>query len=248
MEILAALIGLIGVIVSVVVNSEDAETNRVFTQEENAITREREDNSVQRRREDLDLAGINPILAGLGGASAQPGQIISQNRGGIDLGSLIAGLGDNIPKNVKTGEETKGLEMQNELQSHLQNTLLMTVAEKDYKFGGWVVDKAWEELTEEERKAWESYYPDNMTVAEQDIVNDIMIKSTTLEIQRELSKQMVIDTEIKEQVQELGGVELATNEVMLKMLKKDYEVILQTGPDKAWDRISTILNAITSVF
>lgn len=46
--------------------------------QQNEIMRAREDNAIQRRAADLQAAGINPMLAGLQGASAQPGGMIAQ--------------------------------------------------------------------------------------------------------------------------------------------------------------------------
>lgn len=57
---------------------ETNQANITNQNEQNAIMRAREDNAVQRRAEDLQAAGINPMLAGLQGASAQNGLMAVQ--------------------------------------------------------------------------------------------------------------------------------------------------------------------------
>lgn len=58
-------------------NQENWEKTFEYQKELNKLMMEREDNAVQRRAADLAAAGINPMLAGLGGASAQLGGIIN---------------------------------------------------------------------------------------------------------------------------------------------------------------------------
>ena len=115
--IIAAIIGAVAGIGTALINRQSTvETNQQnvqMAQQENAITRQREDTSVQRRAEDLKAAGINPLLAGLGGASAQPGQLIPmqapQLTGLPDFGELFRDIkeGQNFDaQNAKIKSET----------------------------------------------------------------------------------------------------------------------------------------------
>lgn len=87
--IIAALIGAAATVGSTIFNgimqNKTNQQNQMMVQQENQIMREREDNSVQRRAEDLKQAGINPLLAGLGGASASSGQIVPMQAPQISL-------------------------------------------------------------------------------------------------------------------------------------------------------------------
>lgn len=88
-SIIAAIIGAVAGIGTTIINATTQSSinsqNTAMAKQENDIMREREDNAVQRRANDLKLAGINPLLAGLGGASAQSGQLIPMQAPQINM-------------------------------------------------------------------------------------------------------------------------------------------------------------------
>lgn len=77
--------------------------------EQNAIMRAREDNAIQRRANDLQAAGINPLLAGLQGASAQPGTLMMQQAPIADtsIGSRFASNMINMLDSFGTREQER---------------------------------------------------------------------------------------------------------------------------------------------
>lgn len=234
-----ALLALLGVIISAGSSIADSSINRAWQKEENEIMREREDTSVQRRQEDLEKAGINPMLAGLGGASAQPGHIMPWDSGGTDIGDMMANLGLNLPSMKKTKAETESIELDNKVKEKLTNTLLKSVGELNYRREQHYLDKTWEELSQEEKDSYIGKY-DNPTLAEQNVMNEYYITQTQSWIQDELVKQSEINTEIAKQVKTLGGINNAVAEIMLNMTKEDYDILLKLGPEKAWERLGPI--------
>lgn len=99
-------------------NRRQFEENMAWQKSENELMRQREDNSIQRRQADLEKAGINPLLAGLGGATAQLGQIVNATpmQGATmqksDAGNIIANmdsanLSDKVSRIVATGADAR---------------------------------------------------------------------------------------------------------------------------------------------
>lgn len=101
---------------------------------------DREDNAIQRRAKDLATAGINPIMAGLDGAQATAGGVISpmfMSGGGnvgsgalttpqVDFGTNANNLGKAI-QNFKELQEEKrhNKELENQAETNANNTLNM---------------------------------------------------------------------------------------------------------------------------
>ena len=90
---------------------EQYEKTMEWQKSENAIMRQREDTAVQRRQADMAAAGINPLLAGMSGASASGGGIVSPPSVVIptvqapQIGQYFARAGDAISQSFKTRAE-----------------------------------------------------------------------------------------------------------------------------------------------
>lgn len=97
------------------INQKNWEDTFKYQKSLNDILMAREDNAVQRKAADLAAAGINPMLAGLGGASAMPGNVINplqqsapqwrEGMGEVD----VAGVGEalNKLKEIKSHEKNE---------------------------------------------------------------------------------------------------------------------------------------------
>lgn len=85
------------------------EANIANQNQQNAIMRAREDNAIQRRANDLQAAGINPLLAGLQGASAQQGGLVMQQAPIADtsIGSRFASNMIDILNNFGAREQER---------------------------------------------------------------------------------------------------------------------------------------------
>ena len=90
---------------------EQYEKTMEWQKQENSIMRQREDTAVQRRQADMAAAGINPLLAGMSGASASGGGIVSPPSVVVptvqapQVGQYLARAGDAISQGFKTRAE-----------------------------------------------------------------------------------------------------------------------------------------------
>lgn len=246
--IIAGVTALIGAGIGGAVTSKTNKENISMAERENAITREREDTAYQRKAADLKAAGINPIMAGLSGASgasASPGQIIPAQSSGSDISNVIAGLGANIPKGGKELAETDNIISENPgiIARASSDKIDSMIKELKYKFQSMTQSEIMEMEFGNSQDKWI-----NMSAIEKSEFVQWKMNNAQLYIQKDLEKQIETNNELNQQIIELGGVELATKKIMLMMTEKDWEIIQATGADKAWERGQMISQLLTGLF
>lgn len=97
-------------------NQANYKETMAWQKQENEITRQREDNAIQRRMADLKASGINPIIAGGGGADVSSGGItpVQHYEKDESSGQMIANLVSQKAQLENINAQTKVAEAQAE--------------------------------------------------------------------------------------------------------------------------------------
>lgn len=248
--IIAGVIALITTGITSETQKKTDEKNREQAEAENIIMREREDTAHQREMEDYKNAGINPLMAAsTAGAGSASGQIIPFMGSGNQMTGLFEGLtsdiiggAKSISEKDKTKQETTLLEIDTELREDEKRELLKTLGQLNWEYYN---EGEWEELGNDMKKEWNNA-AGNITVQGWRIQNETDIINAQKWMQNYLAKEAEINTELARQLKEMNDLDLGIKNIMLKMTKKDWEIIKLLGPDKAWERISLVINGLVS--
>ena len=274
--IIGGLIALFGTIVSVAVSAGTAlaeqdkveqlnEQNREYELEDREYLAEREDTAVQRRAEDLQKAGINPMLAGLGNASsAMPatrntssvappiagiiGDLISSGMGGVAGTVNQVGMKqleheldeeERLARIDKLRSETEGIdeETRRKAYENAKNRIELETY-KEQKIAELQNTKITNEHLEQAKKESIARVEASLNQEQREKLKFEMEK-TTREIEDEIRRE---ELKFKQHENEMTEIEKQQEEARLEALKQNKVVqIIDTGI-RLVDEINDIKN------